>query len=149
MRGPLFGLTWIRCSVNLFLLFPNYPPIGKGLALPLNTFVSPSQGNTLCQVWLKLAQWFWRRKFIKLVNFFNPSQISPLWEGRGPSFEETWIPLPKNTFAKFGWKWPSGFGEKDEIWSLQTNGRTDGRTNGRTDDERQVIRRLTWAYSSA
>ena len=49
--------------VNLFLLFPNYLPFGKGVVLLLNKLESPSPGNTLCQVWLKLAQWFWRRRW--------------------------------------------------------------------------------------
>ena len=49
--------------VNLFLLFPNYLPSGKGVALHLNKPEFPSSRNTLCQVWLKLAQWFWRRRW--------------------------------------------------------------------------------------
>ena len=48
--------------VNLFLLIPNYLPFGKGVALHLNKLESPSPKDTLCQVWLKLAQWFWRRR---------------------------------------------------------------------------------------
>ena len=47
--------------VNLFLLFPNYLPLEKDLALHLNILESPSPRDTLCQVRLKLAQWFWRR----------------------------------------------------------------------------------------
>ena len=35
----------------------------KGGALYLNKFESLSLSNTLCQVWLKLAQWFWRRRW--------------------------------------------------------------------------------------
>ena len=49
--------------VNLFLLFPNYLPFGKGVAVHLNKLESPSPRDTLCQVWLKSAQWFWRRKW--------------------------------------------------------------------------------------
>ena len=30
-------------------------------ALQLNKLESPSPKDALCQVWLKLAQWFWRR----------------------------------------------------------------------------------------
>ena len=48
---------------NLFLLFPNYLPFGKGVALHLNKLKCPSPRDTLCQVWLKLAQWFWRRRW--------------------------------------------------------------------------------------
>ena len=33
------------------------------LVLHLNKLESPSPKDALCQVWLKLAQWFWRRIF--------------------------------------------------------------------------------------
>ena len=49
--------------VNLFLLIPDYLPFGKGVALHLNKLESPSPKDTLCHVWLKLAQWFWRRRW--------------------------------------------------------------------------------------
>ena len=32
-------------------------------------FLSPN--DALCQVWLKLAQWFWRRRFVNFVNVFS------------------------------------------------------------------------------
>ena len=44
-----------------FLLFRNYLHLEKGGALHLNKLESPSPKDALCQVWLKLAQWFWRR----------------------------------------------------------------------------------------
>ena len=48
--------------VNVFSLFRNYLPLEKGAALHLNKLESPSPKDALCQVWLKLAQWFWRRR---------------------------------------------------------------------------------------
>ena len=47
--------------VNLFSPF-RYLPLKKWLALHLNTLEFPSPNDALCQVWLKLAQWFWRRR---------------------------------------------------------------------------------------
>ena len=47
--------------VNVFLLFCYYLPLEKGGALLLNKLESPSPKDALCQVWLKFAQWFWRR----------------------------------------------------------------------------------------
>ena len=47
--------------VNVFLLFLNYLPFEKGVALHLNKLESPPPKDALWQVWLKLAQWFWRR----------------------------------------------------------------------------------------
>ena len=56
---------WRRFLIldNVFSLFYNYLPCGKGLALRLNKLESPSPRKTLCQVWLKLAQWFWGRRW--------------------------------------------------------------------------------------
>ena len=46
-------------------------PLKKGVALHLNKLESTLPKDTLCQVWLKLAQWFWRRRFKNFVNIFS------------------------------------------------------------------------------
>ena len=56
--------------VNVFSLFRSYLPLEKGGALHLKKPKSPSLKYALCQVWLKLAQWFWRRRFLNFVNVF-------------------------------------------------------------------------------
>ena len=43
--------------VNLFSLFRFYLPLEKDEALHLNKVEFPSPKDTLCQDWLKLAQW--------------------------------------------------------------------------------------------
>ena len=48
-------------EIFLISLICNYLPMGKGGALHLNKFESPSSKNALCQVWLKLVQCFLRR----------------------------------------------------------------------------------------
>ena len=68
--------------VNLFLLFRNYLPLEKGGVLHLNKFDSPSTKDALCQVWLKLVQWFLRRIFYLISSmFFAISLLSPLGKG--------------------------------------------------------------------
>ena len=65
-----FGLNWLSGSgeedffnfVNVFSLFRNYLPLEKGGALHLNKLGSSLPKDALCQVWFKLAQWFWRRR---------------------------------------------------------------------------------------
>ena len=47
----------------VFSQFHNYLPLEKGRALQLNKLEFPSLKDTLCHVWLKLAQWFWRRRW--------------------------------------------------------------------------------------
>jgi hypothetical protein len=46
---------------SVFLLFCDYLSLEKGNPLHLNNLESPSPKDDLFQVWLKLAQWFWRR----------------------------------------------------------------------------------------
>ena len=57
--------------VNVFSLFLNYLPLEKGGTLHLKKLKSPLPKDALCQVWLKLAQWFWRRRFSNFVNVFS------------------------------------------------------------------------------
>jgi hypothetical protein len=61
-----FGLLvdWRRRFLKFFsafLLFCYYLPLEKGDPLHLNKLETPLPKDDLCQVWLKLAQWFWRR----------------------------------------------------------------------------------------
>jgi hypothetical protein len=49
-----------QCIFTLFLL----PPLGEGQSLHLNKAESPSPKDDLIWVWLKLAQWFWRRRLL-------------------------------------------------------------------------------------
>ena len=55
--------------VNVHLLFRNYLPLARSVALHLNKPEFPSSKDALCQLWLKFAQWFWRR-FLNFVNVF-------------------------------------------------------------------------------
>jgi hypothetical protein len=58
---------WRRRFLKLFsalLLFCYYFPLEKGYSLRLDNLKSPTPIDDLCQVWLKLAQWFWRREFL-------------------------------------------------------------------------------------
>jgi hypothetical protein len=48
---------------SIFLLFCDYLPLEKGNLLHLNNLESPCPKDDLCQVWLKLALWFWRRSW--------------------------------------------------------------------------------------
>ena len=56
--------------VTAFLLFCNNLLLEKGMALHLHQHKSLSPKDALCQVWLKLAQWFWRIRFLNYINEF-------------------------------------------------------------------------------
>jgi hypothetical protein len=49
---------------SVFLLFRYYLPLEKGYPLHMNNSESPLPKDDLYKVWLKLAQWFWRRRFL-------------------------------------------------------------------------------------
>jgi hypothetical protein len=55
---------------SVFLLFRNYFPLEKGYPLHLNKLASPPLNDDLWQVWLKLALWFWRRRFLNALTIF-------------------------------------------------------------------------------
>ena len=79
-------------SVNIFSLFRYYLPLEKGKALHMNKFEFSSPKDALCQFWLKLAKWFWRRRvfnFINVFSLFRNYTVYIIGKGRGPSFEET------------------------------------------------------------
>ena len=68
--APLFWRTFFK-FVNVFSQYRNYLPLEKVVALHLNKFISPLTKDALCQVWLKLAQRFWRRRYFKYNNVFS------------------------------------------------------------------------------
>ena len=63
---------------------------------------NPLYPVTLCQVMLKFAQWFWRRKCFQCTTVL----LSTLVKGRNRSFEQTWIPFIQGCFVQsFSWYW--------------------------------------------
>ena len=85
----LKGKGWrIFNFVNVFSLFCYYLPLVKQT-------LSHLPKNALCRVWLKLAQWFWRRAFLKCRQYILAiSLLSPLGKGRGPSIKKKKLESP-------------------------------------------------------
>ena len=70
--------------------------------------------DALCIVWLKLAQWFWRRRFLKIVNVFSLFRnYFPLEKRRAIHLKNLNSLHLRMIYAKFGWNWPSGSREED------------------------------------
>ena len=71
-------IMYVRCFVtSIFLSFidPSFEP--------------PSPKDTLNQVRLKLAQWFWRKSFLHFVDVFSLlSYFLPQKREGGPSFKQ-------------------------------------------------------------
>ena len=62
------GQAVLEKTFNGNLLFCYYLPLEKGVAFQLNKLEIPLPKNALCQDWLILAQWFWRRQFLNIFN---------------------------------------------------------------------------------
>ena len=99
--------------VNVFSLFHNHLPLEKGGGLHLNNLIYHSPKDDLFQVWLKLSQWFWRKRFVKIVNVFSLFHNILPFGRRSPSLKQFEFPSFKDDLCQFGWNWLSGSGEED------------------------------------
>ena len=69
-------------------------PLG---ALHFNNLESPFPKDDLCQVWLKLAHWFWRRRFLyDPTPFFHFCDYLPFEEDLALYLNNLESPLPKD-----------------------------------------------------
>ena len=76
------------------------------MVLYLNKTCIPFTQPTLCQIWLKLAQWFWRRNFFNLVNIFSLSHnYLPLEKVGTLHLNELESPSTKDAFCHVWLKW--------------------------------------------
>jgi hypothetical protein len=57
-------------KIQCILLVCYYLPLERGNPLHLDKLESPLHKDDLCKVWLKLAQWFWRRIFLNDPTLF-------------------------------------------------------------------------------
>jgi hypothetical protein len=79
----------------------DYLPFEENLALYLNYLEFPLPKDDLYQFWLKMACWFWRKRFffLKIQCIFTLLLLSSLGERQSPSFEQFKIPSPKGWFV--------------------------------------------------
>ena len=93
---------WRRLFLNfvnvcLLHVFRHYLPLEEGGALHLNKFKSPSPKDAFCQVWLKLAQWFWRRRRNCQTFTTRPATMTTMqteviiWVILVPKLSEFWL----------------------------------------------------------
>ena len=133
------------------IIFNNYLPLKERWS-SIWTSIIPLHLEMLCADWLKLAQWFSKRRFLNLLSkYFHHFVIISLWKKAGPFI---WTNLnrryPRMLCARFDWTWPSGSGEEDEImkslrrrWRRQQRPRRK-RTMGKFFDQEK----LTWTFGS-
>ena len=82
---------------SVYFDFRYYLPLEKGDPLPLNKLESPSPKDDLCQVWLKLAQWLWRGRFLNDPNrFLHFFDYLPFEEDLALYLNKLKFPSPKD-----------------------------------------------------
>jgi hypothetical protein len=81
---------------SAFLLFCYYFPLENGYPLRLNKLGSPSPKDYLFQVWLKLAQWFWRRSLNHPTPFSHFCDYLPFEEDLALYLNKIEFPSPKD-----------------------------------------------------
>ena len=141
----MFG--WIGYFVNVFSSLRYYRPLEKDGALSLNSRESSSHKYALCQVWWKLAQQFWRRRFFKISSmyfhyfcYYLPLEIGPfIWKKKNLNFLRSRMLCAK--FSCMSANCPIGSGEDESVRSLQRQRRQQRRTMDKFRSEK-----LTWAH---
>jgi hypothetical protein len=81
---------------SAFSLFRYYLPLKKGDPLSLNKLIFPSPKDDLCQVWLKLTQWFWKRFLNDPTPFLYFCDYLPFEEDLALYLNKLEFPSPKN-----------------------------------------------------
>ena len=123
--------------------FCYYLSLEKGGVLHLNKLEFPSPKNALCQVWLKLAQWLWRRSlnFVNIFSLFH--NYLPLKMGVALHLNKLESPSSEDALCQFYFKLV--------LWFWRRRWKCEKFTERHTDGGRQAIRKallslqLRWA----
>ena len=106
----------------------------------MNKIKSYSPKDALCQVWLKLAQLFWRRRFFKFVNLFSLFLNYLLLEKDGAlHLNKLESPSPKDALCQIWFKLAHS------SWEEVVN-RKSLQTDRQTDDGRKAIRKAHLSF---
>ena len=129
--------------VHYFVLIS---PWKRGGVLYLNKLEFPSPKDALCQAWLKLAQWFWRRRYFNFVNLFSLfHNCFPLEKDGTLHLSIREFPLPKDAFCKVWFKLAQWFCSRRRkcAYFTTTTTATTFTTTTMTNNEQILIRKLT------
>jgi hypothetical protein len=75
--------------------------LGKGVVIHLYDSESPLPKDALCQVWLKLTQWFWGRTFLNDPTLFlDFCDYLPFEKDLALDLQNFKCPLPKDNLCQ-------------------------------------------------
>ena len=148
--------TFVPCYDYTITLIKRKTPISFFLRIKWSFMCkkleSPPLKDAMCQVWLKLAQWFWRR-FLKFFKYFLLfCHYLPLEKDGHFIWKKLDFPLPKDTLCQIQLKliqWSRKRGKK--MWKVYNN----NINNWKTDKGQILIRKahlspqFTWAKMSS
>ena len=122
-------ITLIKWRKNTLFTFLRFFTV-----LHLNKLESPLPKDALCQVGLKLAQWFRRRRFKISSMYFRYFEIISSWKRARPFILTNLNSLyPRMLCAKFGGNWLSGSGEEEEnkktLWHIRRRTNCDQKSS--------------------
>jgi hypothetical protein len=91
-----FGQLVLEKIFSVFSLFCYYFPLERDNPLHLDKLQSPPPKDELCEVWLELPQWFWRKSFLNDPNpFLNFCDYLPFGEDLVLYLNKLEFPSPK------------------------------------------------------
>ena len=126
-----------------FSLFLNYLLLEKDRALLWNKLKSSSLKDAFCQVWLKWAKLFWRRRFSNFNVFSLFHNYFSLEKGRALHLNNLNPLYPRMLCAKFGWNWLVVLEKKMKMWKVYK--KTDRQTDRQTTRKAHLSFQLRWA----
>ena len=95
LEKKIFEFRQCICAISLL------SPLGKERGPSFEQLESPSPKDALCQVRLKLAQWFWRRRFLNFVNVFSLFRYYlPLEKGGALHLKKHEFASPRDTLCQ-------------------------------------------------
>jgi hypothetical protein len=111
-----------------FAFFFRLSPLWRGPGPIFENLESPLPKDDLCQVWLKLACWLWRRRFLKnFSEFLLFRDYLPLEKSNPLHLNNLEFPPPKDDLCQVWLKLAQWFWKRSrKCKCLQTDGRTDG-----------------------
>ena len=96
--------NFCQCIFTISLL----SPLKKRRSTSFKKLESPSPKGDLCLVWLKLAQWFWRRRLFQFVKVFLQFHNYLPLEKNGPFIWTNYNPLHPRMLCQVSLKLPVG-----------------------------------------